>query len=318
MVIAEATAAQEDDMLSAGELQYAALEAKLIEWGLTYSVELELPIADIVVSDDNQIRSTGRAPKDRVDEYRMQMQAGTIFPPILIRTPGNILIDGNTRIEAAKKVGRRTMPVLLVDTKTEAMHKILAASVNQMGGQRLTPEDAHAAAQLMLRLEYTDAAISRETGRDQSQVRKWRTQEDVLKRAAALDIDLTDVTRTTIETLADIRLEQPFIEAAKLFTEIRPKPKESREIVGQVVQAASEEAAIQVVTDLRAEMEVAGPPPKGRNRETGLAHAAIGNLVKFEGRPSAAFDPAKREQEMELWRRLEKVVASVIAALDTY
>lgn len=318
MVIAEVTI-EEKDMLNAVELQFATLEAKLIEWGLPYTVNLEFPIVDINQDPAAQVRGAANiAPKDRVEEYQMQMRAGAVFPPILVRSPGNIMIDGNTRVAAAKRVGRRTIPAILVDTKTEAMHLILAAAVNQMGGERLAASEAHGAALLMLAGGFTDGSIAREMGRDQSQVRKWRTQQEVLNRAKATGVDLDGVTVAVLETLSDIRLEQPFVEAAQLFSEIRPKTKEAKEVVAAVVQASTEEAAIQVVKDLRDEYAVAGPPPKARNRETGLAHAAIGNLVKFEGRPSAAFNPAQREEELARWEKLSSIVASVLEAINTY
>mgnify|MGYP003625572595 CR=1 FL=1 len=318
MVIAEVTI-EEKDMLSTVELQFATLEQKLIEWGLPYTVNLEFLIDDIEFSPAAQVRAAANlAPKERVEEYRMQMQSGAKFPPILLRSPGNIMIDGNTRVAAAKRVGRQTIPAILVDTKTEAMHLMLAASVNQMGGERLTGPDAHAAALLMLQGGFPDSSIAREMGRDQSQVRKWRTQQEVLTRATSMNVDLDGVTVAVIERLADIRLDQPFVEAAQLFSEIRPKSNEAKEIVTAIATASTEEAAVQVVKDLRDEYAVAGPPPKARNRESGLAHAAIGNLVKFEGRPSAAFNPAQREEELVRWQKLSSIVASVLEALNSY
>jgi len=310
---------QEADVLSTEELQYAPLEAKLLEWGMPYTVNREFPIEDIVIEESAQVRFAANiAPKDRVDEYKMQMQSGAVFPPILLRVPGNVIIDGNTRVAAAKKIGRKAIPALLVDTKTEDMHQILAAAVNQMGGERLKAAEAHATALLMLRVGYPDAAIAREMGRDQSQVRKWRSQQEVLERAKPLGIDLGALARTTLEPLSDIRLEKPFIEAARLFTEVRPKQKEAKDIVEKVAQAVSEEGALQAIQEIREELAPVGPPPKAASREIPLARAAIGNLVKFEGRPSAAFDPAKREEELGRWQRLQKIVQDVVAAIEIY
>jgi hypothetical protein len=174
---------EEESMLSPEELQYAPLEAKLKEWQLSYNVDREFPIDQIRVSDDAQVRKVKEiAPAARVQEYAMQMRNGAVFPPILLRKPGNILIYGNTRIGAAKHIGRKTFPAIIVDTKTEDMHKILAAAVNQMGGERLSPDSAHEAALLMMQSGYPDSAIARELGRDLSQVRRWRNQREVLQR----------------------------------------------------------------------------------------------------------------------------------------
>ena len=77
------------------------------------------------------------------------MRNGAMFPPILLMAP-DLLIDGNTRLKAAQRIGRQTFPAIIVDTKTRDMALILAASLNQMGGERLTPEEAHEAAMRMM------------------------------------------------------------------------------------------------------------------------------------------------------------------------
>ena len=308
----------EAEMLTPQELRCAPLEAKLNEWGLSFRVEPEFKVTDIRVEEAAQVRSGSHiAPPDRVEEYAQQMRNGAMFPPLLIRKAGNILIDGNTRLAAAKKIGRRFLPVIIVDAKTEDTAKMLAASLNQMGGERLTAQEAHEAALVMIRMDYPDAAIARELGRDQSQVRRWRAQRDVLSRAETLGLgDLEQfMSRTVAGTLGDIRLEKPFVETAKLFQQVPLKEKEARDFVGEVVQAPSEEAALQVVKDKLEELSPVGPPPRRPTREIPLARAAIGNILKFEGRPSAAFDPRKKGEEEERWTHLGKVVAEIVAAI---
>lgn len=311
-------AAQESDMLSPEALQYAPLEAKLNEWGLPFTIDRDFPIDQITTDLMSQVRlPTHLNPTTRVDEYTMQMRNGAVFPPILLRVPGNVLIDGNTRIAAAKRVGRKTICALLVDTKTEAMHLILAAAVNQMGGERLTAQEAHQAALLMVKAGYPDVSIARELGRDQSQVRRWRAQQDVMERGERLGLGNLEekVNRSVAGALGDIRLEAPFIEAARLFVDIRPNEKEGRAIVAAVVQAPSEEAALTIIRGKREEMAPAGPPPGARTRDPQYARMAIGNLVKLEGRPTTAFDPSKRDEELARWERLSKVVDEVLRAI---
>lgn len=307
-------------MLSSEELQYAPLEAKLKEWGLVYTVEREFPIADVTIKAEAQVRDREHlAPKDRVAEYFMQMKNGAVFPPILLRVPGNSLIDGNTRIAAAKRAGRKTLPAILVDTKTEDMAKILAASVNQMGGERLSASEAHEAALLMWGAGYPDAAVAREVGRDLSQVRKWRDQRDALKRADELGLTKAAalLSGTTVSALASIRLDEPFKAMTQLLSEVRPTEKASKAMVAQVVEASSEAVALKVIDDLRQELAPAGPPPRAATRsERPLANAAVGTLLKFEGRPSAVVDPRKAQEELERWQRLARVVNDVIAVLQ--
>src|SRR5258707_15666421 len=100
---------------------------------------------------------------------------GGVCPPMLIGKP-NIMIDGNTRLAAAKRVGRKTFPAIVVEIDSPERAKILAAAVNQMGGERLTSGEAHEASLLMMQQGYPDLAIARELGRDMSQGRRWRIQ----------------------------------------------------------------------------------------------------------------------------------------------
>jgi ParB-like chromosome segregation protein Spo0J len=248
------------------------------------------------------------------------MRNGAIFPPIVLRIPGNNLIDGSTRWYAAKRIGRKTLPAILVDTRTEDVAVMLAAALNQMGGERLTASEAHKAALIMMRCGYPDPAVARELGRDLTQVRKWRNQNDVEKRAGELELfeEAKIIPRTTLGTLVGVRLEEPFKEMVKLFSAIKPTEKEAREMVSQVSQAVSETAALKVVQDIRDELAPGGPPPYIATREIPLARTAITNLLKFEGRPSAAFDPRKVADERNRWRRLLVVAGQVVKAMDAY
>lgn len=307
-----------DRMLSPEDLQYAVLQAKLREWNLTYTVEREFPIASVQRESAAQVREASHiAPALRVEEYAQQMRNGAMFPPILLRTP-NVLIDGNTRLGAAKRIGRRTFPAVVVDTKTAEMAKILAAAINQMGGERLTAAEAHEAALLMMRQGYPDPAVARELGRDLSQVRRWRNQHEVEGRAATLGLaePASQIPRNTLGTLAAVTHDEPLAELVKLFADVRPAEKQAREYVTQVMQAPSDDAAVAKVAELREELAPVGPPPRAAaRRELPLIRAAIGNLLKVRGRVDVAFDPAKRDEERKRWEEVRQVVDEVLTAL---
>lgn len=315
---------QEDtEMLSPEDLQYAPLVAKLREWNLDYRVEAQFPLSDIEVQNEAQVRAVSNiAPTQRIEEYRQQMANGAIFPPVLLRETGGkpLLVDGNTRLAAARRVGRKTFPAIVVDTKTPEMALILAAAVNQMGGERLTAAEAHEAALLMMKQGYPDNAIARELGRDLSQVRRWRNQQEATKRAETLNLSpqVKQLSAGALGQLANIRYETPFVELTKLFADVRPNEKNAREMVQQVNQAASDEEAVKVIQDLREDLAPAGPPPhvatKGRS-PIPLVRAAVANLLKYRGKPREAFDPAKRAEELERWQSLRQVCDEMLDAL---
>jgi ParB-like chromosome segregation protein Spo0J len=313
----------EDQVLTAEELQYAPLIAKLREWNLAYRIDQEFPLDQVERAKAAQVRSVANiAPSQRVEEFRQQMANGALFPPVLLReTGGNpLLIDGNTRLAAAKKIGRKTFPAIIVDTRTPTMARILAAAVNQMGGERLQAAEAHEAAILMMQNDYPDSAIGRELGRDLSQVRRWRSQQEVLKRADALG--LTDQINTLSagaqRRLVDVRHDEPFVELTRLFADVRPNEKQAREMVAQIVSTTSDEAASQVVRELREELAPAGPPPHAANRRSNLiplTHAAMSNLLKLAGRPHEGFDPANRVDELARWRQIRALCDEMLGAL---
>jgi ParB-like chromosome segregation protein Spo0J len=309
---------EDHDAVLPDQLQHAALAAKLNEWGLEYTVNRDFVIADVVVQKEAQVReATHIAPTMRVEEYSQQMRNGAIFPPVILRTP-NVLIDGNTRLAAAKRIGRKTFPALIVDTKTKDTAKILAAALNQMGGERLNPSEAHEAALLMMRNDFPDAVVARELGRDLSQVRRWRNQRDVEHRAEQLGLgeEIKQISRTTLGTLAGVSREEPFVELVKLMADVRPKEKDAKQYVTDAMQAPSDEEAVAAIVSLREELAPVGPPPKtAARRQLPLIRAAIGNLLKIEGNPDVAFNPASRDEELARWEHLRRVVDEVLAAL---
>jgi ParB-like chromosome segregation protein Spo0J len=306
------------EMLSPEDLQYAPLLSKIKSWNFNCDVDQEFPIDKIERSAAAQVRDASHiAPALRVEEYTQQMRNGAIFPPILIRKP-NVLIDGNTRLAAARRVGRKTFPAIVVDIDTPERAKILAAAVNQMGGERLTAGEAHEASLLMMQQGYPDVAVARELGRDLSQVRRWRNQRDVAQRAEKLGLaeQAGAIPRSTLGVLSAVTLDEPFAELTKLLADVRPAEKQAKEMAIQVAQAPSEEAAVRAIAAMREELQPAGPPPHTAVRsEIPLVRAAIGNLLKLAGRATAGFDPVKRDDELARWEQLRKVVEEVLAAL---
>jgi len=174
----------------------------------------------------------------------------------------------------------------------------------------------------MMQQNYPDGAIARELGRDISQVRRWRNQQDVLKRAEGLGLteQVKLLSAGALGRLAEVRHEAPFTELVRLFADVRPGEKQAKEMVGQVVQTTSDEAALKVIVDLREELAPAGPPPHAANKRSNtvpLVRAAMGNLLKLAGRPREGFDPAKRTEELERWQKLRALCDEMLDALQS-
>lgn len=309
----------EADMLGREDFQYAPVEAKLREWGLDYTINREFPIADIKFDAGAQVRFVENiAKKDRVEEYQRQMKNGAIFPPVVLQAAGSIMCDGNTRIAAAKGIGRQTFPVILVDTKTEDVARMLAASLNQMGGERLTGEEAHEAALTMFHARRPAETIARELGRDLGQVKRWQAEKEVLDRAhdMGLSEEVEKLKSGVLHSLSAVALAKPFQELLGLFADAQPMTSDAKKYVKKVNTAPSETDALAIISDLREELAPAGPPPSVATRpEIPLVRAAVAKLTGYADRPSAAFDPRKRDEELARWEKLEGAVGAVLTAI---
>jgi ParB-like chromosome segregation protein Spo0J len=302
------------------DFSYTPIIAKLREWNLTYEIVADFPLDRVRRDDESQVRQLAHiAPALRVEEYAQQMRNGAMFPPILLMTP-DLLIDGNTRLKAAQRIGRHTFPAIIVDTKTREMARILAASLNQMGGERLTPEEAHEAALLMMRSGYPDTAISRELGRDIAQVRRWRTQRDVEHRAERLGLgdEIQQIPRGTRGLLAGVTHEQPFVETTRLLAEIRPVEKQAKEIITEVQQATSDQAALDLVARFRDDFAPAGPPPHASTRkDLALVRAAIATVIKHQSSLDTVINRGQRDEELERWTNLQQVAYKALRYIES-
>jgi ParB-like chromosome segregation protein Spo0J len=301
---------------------YTPIIAKLREWNLVYEIVPDFPLSRVRRDEQSQVRQLSHiAPALRVEEYAQQMRNGAMFPPILLMRP-DVLIDGNTRLKAAQRIGRQSFPAIVVDTKTRDMAVILAASLNQMGGERLTPEEAHEAALLMMRSNYPDMAIARELGRDISQVRRWRIQRDVQNRAESLGLaeQLQHIPRGSLGALASLTHEEPFVQTARLLAEVRPPEKQAKEMIAEIQQAPSDQAALAVVARMRDDLAPAGPPPRASTRkELPLVRAAIATVVKHEANLDTVINRSENERAAELarWTKLQQVVARALRYIES-
>ncbi len=299
---------------------FAPIVAKLREWNLTYEIAPDFPLSRVRTDEHSQVREQQHiAPAHRVEEYIQQMRNGALFPPLLLMAP-DLLIDGNTRMKAAQKIGRQTFPVIIVDTKTREMALILAASLNQMGGERLTSEEAHEAAMRMMHADYPDGAIARELGRDIVQVRRWRNQRDTELRAQRLGLseEVKNIPRGTLGALASVSHDEPFVEATRLLSEVRPVEKQAREIITEVIQASSDEAAKEVIARYRDDLSPAGPPPRAATRsDLPLVRAAIASIVKHEDGLDRVVNRAQQQDERERWTKLQEVAVKALRYIES-
>ena len=299
--------------------RHAEVEALFAEFGLSYTLETEFPVEAVRFTEEVQAREIKhRAPLEMVEQFVYQMRHGAAFPPIVVRQDSHDLIDGNTRWQAAKKVGRTMVEAFVVDCPTEEVAQDLAAALNQKGGLRLTgPEMFNVAGRWAGRGVAPDV-IARRLGCSQGQADRWRRQKEGIDRATRLGLEKVQerVPRSTMAKLSAVHLNKPFEEMLKLAADAKLPEKQVAQIVVDVEAAGSEEEALKVVADHRAVLAPCGPPPHRATRSLlPIIRAACANIIKIDGNPSSAFNPGELEQERERWQKVRVVADLVLATI---
>jgi len=297
------------------DLRDQRFESLFARWNLEFEFAADQPLDDMRVIAGAQVRNAEHiARKETVEEYAAQMKAGAQFPPIVIMKP-NILIDGNTRLSAAKRNRMTGFPAYLVDCPTIDFAKALAATLNQMGGARLTADEAHQAALTMMGLRFNDEAIAREVGRSTAMVQRWRKLRDFEERTTKLGLEKSSerLSQNSKAVIAAVPHDPPFAEVVKLANEVRPEPKLLKQLVGQVKDAASDADALELVAEARREWKPVGPEPRSTqaNLVAKRARLDIGRLVKIE--PTDLFDPDHAENDRRRWLELRSLAEAVLA-----
>lgn len=295
-------------------------EAKLIEWGIEYEYDPAVGVADLVKVQQAQVRKLEhQVDDDTIDQYATFMNQGVIFPPIVLLRE-TIILDGNSRVAAAKKAGKKTLAAFKCNFVNPDLAVAFAGAMNQMGGRRLSPEEARSQAEVLMRYDYEDEAIARELGYGRVHVNNWRRDREVREHAERTKISdaLAKIKLNDARKLSAIKRDAPFVAVANLVAENKLPAKQVTELVKAVNDAPSEAEALNAVDDARQVSVLAGPPPQRTTlpKEMATARRTLPQLIKLEGRALALVeqDPARRQQWLADWEIVRDLAAAVIAA----
>lgn len=292
------------------------IEGLLRDWNIEFTFDVEVPLRKLDTGTDaTQVRQVEhRAPRETVEEYATQMRAGAHFPP-MVATHNFRMIDGNTRKKAAELSGFETFPAYLVKLPQATFGPMIGAALNQMGGKRLSDDEAFAAAETMIRGGIADDAIARTIGKSAQSIRNYRRQtrfKDAAERTGLSDLPLR---ATAQRALADITLDRPFAEAARLVATAKLSQGDTQDLVTQIEQARSEQAALDVIADANRKHAPAGPPPHKQNRTKAATTAGrkIDTFLQAVNAPAGDLAPATLRPELEpKWRRLHELAGAVL------
>ncbi len=287
------------------------IEAKLAERRIDYDFEPNARIEDIRDVEGIQVRrSEHRAPKDRVDRYATAMRHGARFPAVLLNDRME-LVDGNTRLEAAKKCGFDTVPAYICHGITTLEARSLSVELNQSNGLAMEEDE--------IRMFIVDAiqggqqpeikSLARMTGVKDSKIARWiaDTKFRTKARNAGIDKGLTEVLpESTRVALEATHLAPVFEDLTVLAAEARMPAAEVKKLVQAVNGAPSQTDALAIVAaerDARAERiraVASGFRPTPR-RSTGSAQH-FGALLKFDVDDLLDVEP---ERQYEMFSRLK-------------
>lgn len=294
------------------------IEAKLVEWGIRYEYDPAVAIAGLEKVQQAQVRALEHQhDQDTIDQYATFMRAGVVFPPLVLLRE-NIILDGNTRIAAAKQARVATLPAFKCDFANPDLAVAFAGAINQMGGRRLGPVEARRQAEILMRYNYEDDAIARELGYGRTHVNNWRREHEAAERAKATQVtDMFDkVSRPAQRQLAGIKLNGPFAAATNLIAETRLPAKEVTRLVKAVQAAPSEAEAMNAVTAARQTVVAAGPPPHRATvpAEVAQVRRLLPQLVNLAANPLAVIEPEtdKRDAAIAQWITVRDFAAEVV------
>ena len=266
------------------ELYEQALTKQGVEW--EYLEKFDLEDIDGAKSLRNQARLEEAVDQDLVDQYALAMKDGDQFPPLVIWKPNRgryILIDGNQRLQAMRKLDRKRHDVYVVKTTDEMIVDRITWSFNNLvNGKRLSPAEALAHAVSWVR-KYG------RTIKEASQ--EWRLAVHKITRAVRVAEVRDSLHRSNVphisrlsddmlDTLAPLKTfgEDLLVAGAKLVTENGLAGKEAERMVKDVSTAKTSEAKKQAL-----EEAAVSEPVRNRRAET------KGGTVKVATSPRSRF-----------------------------
>ena len=293
------------------------IEALLKEWNLSFELVDQFPVSKVRFELAAQIRAEAHiAPKSMVDEYVTHMKHGAVFPPIVVSDKG-VLVDGNTRLEAARRNGIKSFPAYKVKFGHLGQAKMLGAALNQMGGDRLTDDEIVLAAEAMMDERYPDDVIARHLGRSVSHVynvRKDRTYRQVAERTGMTHIELPKAVQ---RLLAGIHHDEPFKATVEAVAQAKPALKDVSTLVKKIEATRSDADALATIDATVQDWGPVTGPPAGKGKSLSRskdkkALALAKTLVALTD------DPAELVMEHAndatgIWQKLNTLTTNVLA-----
>ena len=225
---------------------------------------------DIIAADDIDVKRSRsncsrvtRIDDDAVEGYKGDMEAGDVFPMIVVVKLGRkyVIAGGNHRHEAAVRAGITEFEVILVEADA-LMFTVLCQALNSVEGMRTSvAERSEQAAQCVI-----NTGISGKQAAELYRVPIKRVQEEVrafdtVQQAAEHGVTIPrNVSKTSIQRLHKRTSTKPvFAKMANLVAVVNPTLRELRELDRRVDACSSVDEQLDLI-----EKETKTKRPEGR------------------------------------------------------
>ena len=233
----------------------AEVEAWLADHGVKYAPPAAIPmhLIDEKRSRSNQARREPIVPES-VDRFAAAMKEGAVFPPIVVYADSGrlVIIDGNNRQAAAKRIGADTINGIMIAEETPS-EVILALTVAANVRHGVTPPlDWRIQQAFTLSASgWNDLDAARAAGLTPAQLRSARTVREVEDRGRALKVSgFAELPASSKTVLAAVKDDSVFIALAKAAIVTRMTSEEIREVTRLLRGLSSESARLEAVANV--------------------------------------------------------------------
>jgi hypothetical protein len=288
---------------------------------INFVLEPNFPIDQIRDVEGNQVRLLlHRAPAAMVKRYTEQMNAGAVFPAVVLNDRGE-LVDGNTRKMASIRSGYTTIAAYVCSTLGPLEARSLSIELNQCHGLSMTEEELRGfVVGAVDEGQVLDTkAYARITGMKPATIARWVAARHFDLRAERQGLPAAEVVGLSTSKRAAIQavsLQSVFRDVASLASAAKLPAAEVRRIVAKANAAGSESEAREIVAVERSAcasrvrtLAAGFTPPK--RRSNGAAFH-IGGLLRFSVDDLLDVAPERQRDTLERLRMLHARVAEVV------
>lgn len=309
----EAAAALVEDWLQRHEVAYAPLTA------------IPMDLIDEKRSRTNQARRDSIVT-DSVDRYANALRNGAVFPPIVVFPLGGrlVIVDGNNRQAAARRVGREFIQGFVISEETPSeLIQLLTIEANAHHG--VTPDTGWRVAQAfqLVSLGYTDQQAADAVNVNVTAVRVARAVQDAEARARKMKVNgFAELPVAMKQTLGTVKDDPVFFQAVKVALSTGMSLEQTREMTRMVKAIPSEAQRIDAIAAIAKERgleaatkkalgKTSGPGRRTHSPKTQLV-SGIGMLVSVDESALMKAILTKRDRDM-VSERLKQLLAKVQA-----